>query len=103
MTRFWISIGDASQFVASMAYQKDGGLKIPPMKAAPLHLVAQVVAGLMNIPSYDVKYIGMRPGEKIHECLRTDYEGESIYSHTAAQFTEQELADLLKPIVKGLL
>lgn len=103
MTRFWITIEDASRFVASQAGLKDGGLKIPPMKAAPLHLVAETVAEILEIPSYQTKYIGMRPGEKIHECLRTDYEGEAVHSHSAPQFTPQELKEILKPIVKGML
>lgn len=100
MNRFWISINDAANFVVGSAMS--GGLKIPPMKAAPLHLLASTVARLLNIKSYQTNYLGTRPGEKKSECLRNEYEGEEIHSHTAPQFTEQELADLLLPILETM-
>lgn len=102
MTRFWISIDEAARFVAGQAQVKTGGHKIPPMKAAPISLIATVVADLMNITSYQTHYIGVRPGEKTHECLRTEYEGEELHSHRCAQYTGPELTDLLRPIVQEL-
>lgn len=102
MTRFWIEIDEAASFVAAKDTIKKGGLHIPSMKAAPIREVADVVAQILHIPSYTTKHIGIRPGEKIDECLRTDYEGEAIYSNSAPQFTRDQLVTLLTPIVKGL-
>jgi UDP-glucose 4-epimerase len=103
MTRFWITIDDAAQFMAAQYSASKGGLFIPPMKAAPLHLVTETIAHILHINSYQTKYIGMRPGEKINECLRTEYEGEPLHSNHAPQFTSEELGKLLTPIVKGLV
>lgn len=103
MTRFWIPIEDAAQFVAAKDRSPQGGLHIPPMKAASLTLVSEVVADILHIDSYRTHYIGLRAGEKIHECLQMEHEGESIYSHTAPQFTREELHKMLSPIVKELI
>lgn len=101
MSRFWITLEDASAFVIHSARGR-GGLQIPPMRAAPLSLLAEIIAGLLNVKSYEIIQIGSRPGEKLVECLRTEYEGEELYSHRASQFTGDELAKMLRPIVEGL-
>lgn len=101
MSRFWITIEDAARFV--IAGQNAHGLCSPPMKAAPLHLLATVVANILGIKSYESKFIGSRPGEKISECLRTEYEGEEIFSHNAPQFNEAELSALVRPILLEMI
>jgi FlaA1/EpsC-like NDP-sugar epimerase len=101
MTRFWITVKDAAHFVVTSAFH-NGGLKIPPMKACPLHLLASATASVLGINAYQVVHTGMRAGEKIHECLRTEFEGEPIYSNSAPQFTESELKEIITPIVKSL-
>jgi UDP-N-acetylglucosamine 4,6-dehydratase len=52
MSRFWLTADEASDFVLSGAAAKEGGLKIPPMKAASLHLLVSAVAQVLNIQSY---------------------------------------------------
>jgi len=101
MTRFWITAEDAASFVFQSA-AGSGGLKIPPMKASPIHQLVTAVARVLNINSYRSIQTGIRPGEKVHECLRTEAEGEVLYSHSAPQFTEQELVDLISPIVRTM-
>ncbi len=63
MTRFWITIDRATQFVASAVAAMSGGEifvpKLPSMKLADL------VAALA--PNASVDQIGLRPGEKLHE------------------------------------
>jgi UDP-N-acetylglucosamine 4,6-dehydratase len=63
MTRFWISINDAVQFVFDSLEMMTGGElyvpKIPSMKIIDL---AEAVA-----PGAVVHEVGMRPGEKLHE------------------------------------
>lgn len=103
MSRFWITLEEAAHFVFCQAQEKKGGLKIPPMKAAPVHLLAQTVANIMNINSYQVKQIGTRPGEKMAECIRSFIEGEELYSNIAPQFTEEELYRMIKPTVASML
>lgn len=102
MTRFWITAHEAAHFVLSKGMGKHGGLHIPPMKAAVLSLLTQIIADCLNVKSYEMKQIGVRPGEKTAECLRTEYEGEAMYSNTAPQFTEEELFKIVKPIVMEL-
>lgn len=63
MTRFWISIESAVKFVIDSLEMMTGGElyvpKIPSMKITDLaHAVA---------PNAELKEIGMRPGEKLHE------------------------------------
>lgn len=101
MTRFLIRIEDAARFVYAAAHGTDGGLRTPDMKAAPMTLVAEAVAGLLGVDQYESKIVGIRPGEKIHECLRMSHEGKESHSNTCAQFTKEELSELLAPIVRA--
>ncbi len=65
MTRFWITLEKASEFVMNSAEMMHGGEvfvpKIPSMKIMDL---AEAIA-----PGCDIEYMGIRPGEKIHEVL----------------------------------
>ncbi|MBW2264461.1 MAG: UDP-N-acetylglucosamine 4,6-dehydratase (inverting), partial [Deltaproteobacteria bacterium] len=67
MTRFWITLDEAVEFVAQSLVNMKGGEvfvpKIPSMKIVDL---AQAVA-----PGCKMKMIGIRPGEKLHEILVT--------------------------------
>jgi len=70
MTRFWLTLEQGIEFVANAIEVMRGGEvfvpKIPSMKIVDL---AEVVA-----PRCAIKHIGIRPGEKIHECLLTEDE-----------------------------
>lgn len=107
MTRFFLTIEDAAKFVVGSSYDATGGLKIPKMKAADIRLLARCVAYILGIKSYKEEFMGVRPGEKLHECLQTRYDkhcqnmGEEIHSDSAPQFTEDELCELITPIVLG--
>ncbi len=74
MTRFWITIGRAVEFVLASLEKTQGGEifvpKIPSMKITDL---ATAVA-----PGCKQKDIGIRPGEKIHECLISEDEARNI-------------------------
>lgn len=63
MTRFWITINQATNFVLSSLYAMRGGElfvpRIPSMKIVDL---ATVIS-----PSRNFIEVGMRPGEKLHE------------------------------------
>jgi UDP-N-acetylglucosamine 4,6-dehydratase/5-epimerase len=71
MTRFWITLDQGVRFVAWCAEHMHGGEvfipKIPSMKIVDL---ARHMA-----PGCEVKYTGIRPGEKLHEMLLSEDEG----------------------------
>lgn len=108
MTRFWITIKDAANFVVTNGLNSSSGLKIPQMKAATIYAVANVVSYVLGLRSFSEEVTGHRPGEKMHECLRTAYdkglEGmEEVHSNQVVQYTEDELTEILTPIVLELL
>lgn len=70
MTRFWITLKQGVEFVTNCVEKMHGGEifvpKIPSMKMMDL---ASAIASECNI-----KYIGIRPGEKLHEVLISEDE-----------------------------
>lgn len=75
MTRFWITLPQSVDFVLSSLDIMQGGEmfvpKIPSMKIVDL---ANVMA-----PEATCRIVGIRPGEKVHECLITKEEGRHAY------------------------
>lgn len=102
MNRFFITLEAASKFVVTCGLGPVGGLHIPEMKSAKMIDVASAIAQILDLSQLKVKIVGMRPGEKISECLRAPHEGDSVFSDTAERFTKMELLDLLYPIVRAL-
>src|SRR3981081_2303380 len=70
MTRFWLTLEQGVKFVVRCLEQMHGGEifvpKIPSMRLVDL---AETVA-----PGCQVEYIGIRPGEKLHEVLVSEDE-----------------------------
>ncbi len=68
MTRFWITLDQGVQFVIDSLQRMRGGEifipKIPSMKIVDL---AEAIA-----PECEIEYVGIRPGEKIHEVMITE-------------------------------
>jgi UDP-N-acetylglucosamine 4,6-dehydratase/5-epimerase len=63
MTRFWISIHEAVQFVIdSLEIMEGGELYVPRIPSMRIIDLAKAVA-----PSARIEEVGMRPGEKLHE------------------------------------
>jgi UDP-N-acetylglucosamine 4,6-dehydratase len=63
MTRFWISIEDAVNFVLdSLEMMKGGELYVPKIPSMKIVDLAKAVA-----PNSILTEVGMRPGEKLHE------------------------------------
>jgi len=73
MTRFWITLEQGVRFVVRCLEQMHGGEifvpKIPSMRIADM---AQTIA-----PGCQVEYIGIRPGEKLHEVLVSEDEARN--------------------------
>jgi len=65
MTRFWITLGQGVNFVIRSVEEMSGGeVFVPKIPSMNIMDLAKAVA-----PESDVEYIGVRPGEKIHEAL----------------------------------
>lgn len=73
MTRFWLSLEEGVRFVISCLEGMHGGEvfvpKIPSMKVVDL---ARAIA-----PDAELEYVGIRPGEKLHEVLISDDEARN--------------------------
>lgn len=69
MTRFILTLEDAVQFAWSKVLEMQGGETfIPDLQSAYITDIAKVVA-----PEAEIKYVGIRQGEKLHESLGTEY------------------------------
>lgn len=98
MTRFWITLEQASEFVMQCFTVMEGGEifvpKLPSMKIADL---AKAMA-----PHLNLKTCGIRPGEKLHEHLITSDEARYtveyphhfvVYPHGFLNQTDKKVAD----------
>lgn len=76
MTRFWLTLEKGVRFVVRCIEQMHGGEifvpKIPSMRLVDL---AETIA-----PGCEIEYIGIRPGEKLHEVLVSDDESRQTVS-----------------------
>lgn len=106
MTRFFITINRAANFINEIGSDLTAqpGLYVPYMKACLITDLAKAVARNLGpmAPQDDIDFrvTGMRPGEKINECLFSRYEKKlgyyenfkgDLYSDTADQMGQSEL------------
>ena len=70
MTRFWLTLEQGVKFVIRCLEQMHGGeIFVPKIPSMRLIDLAETVA-----PGCQVEYIGIRPGEKLHEVLLSEDE-----------------------------
>ena len=70
MTRFWLTLEQGVKFVVRCLEQMHGGeIFVPKIPSMRLLDLAETVA-----PGCQVEYIGIRPGEKLHEVLVSEDE-----------------------------
>lgn len=70
MTRFFITIEEVASFIIKCSLRATGGeIFIPKMSTASIMTIASAVA-----PGAKIKEVGIRQGEKLHECLITEEE-----------------------------
>jgi UDP-N-acetylglucosamine 4,6-dehydratase len=70
MTRFWLTLDHGVKFVIHCLEQMHGGeIFVPKIPSMRLLDLAETIA-----PGCEVEYIGIRPGEKLHEVLVSDDE-----------------------------
>jgi len=74
MTRFWITVKEVAAFICDRIEDMKGGeIYVPNMPSLSVMDIAKFIA-----PEAEIKYIGLRGQEKLHEFLIT--EEESIYT-----------------------
>lgn len=79
MTRFWITLQDGVDFVlTNFARMKGGEIFVPKIPSVRIMDLAKAYA-----PDLDIKFIGIRPGEKLHEIMCP-----SDYSHLTFEFDD---------------
>ena len=99
MTRFWITLDAVVSFLIATYTGFGSKVRIPEIKAASTIRVAEIIAKILNISNYEVKIIGPRPGEKLHEFLTSKHLGGKS-SYRCEQYTDEELTQLIEPFVK---
>lgn len=75
MTRFWITLPEAVEFVIScLPLIRDGEVFVPKIPSAKIMDLAIALA-----PEAEHVITGIRPGEKLHECLLTQDEARDSF------------------------
>ena len=88
MTRFWITLSQSAELVLNSFYRMSGGeIFVPKIPSIKITDLAKAIS-----PSKKIKFIGIRPGEKISEILCS--RDESI---NTVEFKDYYL---LKPSIK---
>lgn len=68
MTRFWITLEQGVQFVIdNLERMKGGEIFIPKIPSMTVTDLAEAIA-----PECEIKIVGIRPGEKLHEAMITE-------------------------------
>lgn len=87
MTRFFLTIEEAIKLVFKATFESLGGeifvMKMPACKILDL---AHVLSEDMGKKGIDVEILGVRPGEKIHELLLSEYESETTIAYDEEYF-----------------
>jgi len=77
MTRFWITIDEGVKFVASCVAMMEGGeIFVPRLATMTIVDLAKAIA-----PEAELRVVGIRPGEKLHETLIPRDESRNTFDH----------------------
>ena len=88
MTRFWITLDQAVQFVADCFVAMSGGeVFVPKIPSTRVLDLAEAIA-----PGLPIRYTGIRPGEKLHESLITAEEARHTMDQGWCYVVEPEHA-----------
>lgn len=75
MTRFWLTLERGIEFaIKSTEIMRGGEVFVPKIPSMKITDLARAVA-----PGCKIKYVGIRPGEKVHECLLTEDESRHSF------------------------
>ena len=106
MTRFWIRMTDAVALVLRGLELMGGGeIFVPRLPTTDIETLAEAMA-----PGLPRETIGIRPGEKLHECLLSSEEarrardlGELIVILPEFQFHSAERREVGRPLPEGFV
>jgi UDP-N-acetylglucosamine 4,6-dehydratase len=88
MTRFWITLEQAVEFVTeSLGAMRGGETFVPKIPSMRVTDIADAIA-----PGAERKVVGIRPGEKLHEVLLTEDESRHSIDIGHAFVVEPEYA-----------
>jgi len=88
MTRFWVALNDVTQFaIDCIDMMKGGEVFVPKLRCSS---VADMVDSIA--PECEREIIGIRPGEKLHECLITQEEARHTREFETYYIVEPELS-----------
>ncbi len=100
MTRFWMGLKQAARFVVDCLERMQGGeIFVPKIPSMRLGDVAQIFA-----KDCKIEYIGIRPGEKLHETLisnneaRQTLEAEDMYVIDPHKSWGQSMRNSAEPV-----
>jgi len=74
MTRFLLTLDDATDLVFKAAETEDGNIVVKKAPSCRIVDLAEVMINELAKGNVEIKYTGMRPGEKIHEVLVSEEE-----------------------------
>lgn len=104
MTRFWLTINVAADFLIQEKEILAHNHVFFPTNSKGMKIVDVIECiGWILGKKPQIKIIGLRPGEKMHERLVSMHEGHIPDSSRAPQYTQDEMIKLLTPIVKDLV
>lgn len=104
MTRFWITLDQAVQFVAhAIGDMKGGEVFVPKLPTMSIMDLAEAIA-----PGCEIEDISIRPGEKLHEVLLAEEEAHQAVEqegryviHPAISFAGEDRKQLGIPLPPG--
>lgn len=80
MSRFFITVERASKLLAEAACRGAGGeIFIPVMPSVAIKNIARYLLEKNGLPIDNIRMIGMRPGEKLHEQMLAENEIDCVY------------------------
>lgn len=93
MTRFWITLDQAVDFVlSSLELMKGREIFIPKIPSMNIMDLAEAMD-----PDGARSFIGLRPGEKLHECLLTDDESHMALEAWDRYIINPDISNNTKP------
>jgi len=88
MTRFWITLEQGVEFVIHCTnIMKGGEVFVPKIPSMSIKNLANAIA-----PGCDIIFTGIRPGEKVNECLLTEDEARHALEFDNYFIIENELS-----------
>jgi UDP-N-acetylglucosamine 4,6-dehydratase len=99
MTRFFVLLDDVVNFM--LETYKAASLTepmIPKMKSASITALAEAVAKTCAVKDYKVNVTGIRPGEKLHECMISTHD-YCMRSDTFEKYTHDELVGMVRKVL----